>query len=342
MNHYDLEQIKERHDLRDTAERLGLQVIKSKVCCPFHGERTASCHLYRDHFHCYGCGASGDVIDLVKQVLGKNFQEACEWLEGGGCIAPTCTAPARKKKHYPLDVAHLEGLLARKTLTPVVEAFLKDRCISMDALAGMKDIGCLAQGAAFFQRGNPFFMGDSLLFALRDARGCLINVQARSCTYNISKWKKYKVAPDQPLGLLGLFTLQDYDGSQPIVVCEGPTDWMALRTFGFRHVVAFIGADSVKKGGLLRQICEAAGGQVVPRLHVFPDRDDAGQKFLVNLRLHGQEMGIQVEEHSAYARLEGYGWYKDFGDLWALAGKSGRTAQLKAEIEAIMGHGPAS
>ena len=54
MNHYDLKQIKERHDLRDTAERLGLQIIKSKVCCPFHGERTASCHLYSDHFHCFG------------------------------------------------------------------------------------------------------------------------------------------------------------------------------------------------------------------------------------------------------------------------------------------------
>lgn len=342
MNHYDLEQIKERHNLRDTAERLGLQVIKSKVCCPFHGERTASCHLYRDHFYCYGCGAHGDVLDLVKQVLGKGTLEACEWLEGGGFMAPTCAAPARKEKHYPLDVAHLEGLLARKTLTPVVEAFLKDRCINMDALTGMKDIGCLAQGAAFFQGGNPFFLGDSLIFALRDARGCLINVQARACAKNIRKREKYIVAPNQPLGLLGLFTLQDYDGSQPIVVCEGPTDWMALRTCGFRHVVAFIGADSVKKEGMLWQLREAAGGQVVPRLHVFPDRDDAGQKFLVNLRLQGQGMGIHVEEHSAYAQLQGYGWFKDFGDLWALAGKSGRTAQLKAEIEGIMGHGPAS
>lgn len=338
----DVNGLKERHNLRDTAERLGLQIIKSKVCCPFHQERTASCHLYSDHFHCYGCGASGDVIDLVKQVLGKNFQEACEWLEGGGCMAPTRTAPAHKEKHYPLDVAHLEGLLARKTLTPVVEAFLEDRCISMDALTGMKDIGCLAQGAAFFQRGRPFFLGDSLIFALRDARGCLVNVQARACTYNISKWKKYKVAPDQPLGLLGLFTLRGYDGRQPIVVCEGPTDWMALRTFGFRHVVAFIGAKSVKKEGLLWQLREAAGGQVVPRLHVFPDRDDAGQQFVAGLRLQGQEMGIQVEVHSAYAQLQGYGWFKDFGELWALAGKSGRTAQLKAEIEEIMGLGPAS
>ena len=149
------------------------------------------------------------------------------------------------------------------------------------------------------------------------------------------------MVPDQPLGLLGLFTLRGYDGRQPIVVCEGPTDWMALRTCGFRHVVAFIGAKSVKKE-LLRQICEAAGGQVVPRLHVFPDRDDAGQQFVAGLRLHGQEMGIQVEVHSAYAQLQGYGWFKDFGELWALAGKSGHTAQLKAEIEGIMGLGPAS
>ena len=89
MMSIDVNGLKERHNLRDTAERLGLQVIKNNVCCPFHQERTASCHLYHDHFHCFGCGTRGDVIDLVKQVLGKNFQDACEWLEGGGCMVPT-------------------------------------------------------------------------------------------------------------------------------------------------------------------------------------------------------------------------------------------------------------
>jgi DNA polymerase len=36
-----------------------------KINCPFHDDRTPSCHLYADgHFHCFGCGAHGSIADL--------------------------------------------------------------------------------------------------------------------------------------------------------------------------------------------------------------------------------------------------------------------------------------
>src|SRR5512132_2212244 len=39
-----------------------------KGLCPFHGEKTPSFHVYRDKgfFNCYGCGAGGDVIELLE------------------------------------------------------------------------------------------------------------------------------------------------------------------------------------------------------------------------------------------------------------------------------------
>jgi hypothetical protein len=56
-------------DLRDFIENdLGPPDRNRKHCCPFHGggdERTPSLYVYHDHFHCYGCGEHGNVLDWV-------------------------------------------------------------------------------------------------------------------------------------------------------------------------------------------------------------------------------------------------------------------------------------
>jgi DNA primase len=56
---------------------------RSQVClCPFHIERTPSCHVYPENrFHCFGCGAQGDPIDFVKlRYKIDDFQDAVAWL----------------------------------------------------------------------------------------------------------------------------------------------------------------------------------------------------------------------------------------------------------------------
>ena len=52
-------------------------------CCPFHGEKTASFFVYTDsqRYHCYGCGADGDLIEwrMLRERL--TFPQAVERLE---------------------------------------------------------------------------------------------------------------------------------------------------------------------------------------------------------------------------------------------------------------------
>ncbi len=48
--------------------------------CPFHGEKTPSFHVYEDHYHCFGCGAHGSVIDFVMRSERVAFREAVERL----------------------------------------------------------------------------------------------------------------------------------------------------------------------------------------------------------------------------------------------------------------------
>jgi DNA primase len=48
-----------------------------KGCCPFHGERTPSFHVYPEdrHFKCYGCGEYGDVFKFLQKLQGKEFPD---------------------------------------------------------------------------------------------------------------------------------------------------------------------------------------------------------------------------------------------------------------------------
>ncbi|MCR5495476.1 MAG: DNA primase [Treponema sp.] len=51
-------------------------------CCPFHGEKTASFHVDADKkfYHCFGCGAGGNVIKFVMEQEKLSFAEAVELL----------------------------------------------------------------------------------------------------------------------------------------------------------------------------------------------------------------------------------------------------------------------
>ncbi len=53
-----------------------------KGLCPFHTERTPSftCTPEGNYFHCFGCGASGDIYDFLQRVEGMDFPEAVETL----------------------------------------------------------------------------------------------------------------------------------------------------------------------------------------------------------------------------------------------------------------------
>ena len=85
--------------LDEAAERYGT-VRCGFMLCPFHADRVPSLKLYGDHFHCFGCGAHGDVVDLTAGLLGCSKAEAARRLEvdfGSGSAHPRGLAACKRE-----------------------------------------------------------------------------------------------------------------------------------------------------------------------------------------------------------------------------------------------------
>ena len=75
------ELVKQNICVPDVAEHYGLQVNRNGMCsCPFHEYRHPSMKLNERYFYCFGCGATGDVIDLVARLFDLSNYEAAQKL----------------------------------------------------------------------------------------------------------------------------------------------------------------------------------------------------------------------------------------------------------------------
>ena len=92
--------VKANVGMRTAAEYYGLNVRRNGfTCCPFHNDKHPSMKLYKEHYHCFTCGAHGDVISLTAQILGLSQYEAAQRLAADFEI-DTKAACKPKRKNY--------------------------------------------------------------------------------------------------------------------------------------------------------------------------------------------------------------------------------------------------
>ena len=72
------EEIKEQYSMTEIISRYGLHPNRAGfIKCPFHtGDRTASMKIYKDSYHCFGCGANGDIFSFIQQMNNCDFKTA--------------------------------------------------------------------------------------------------------------------------------------------------------------------------------------------------------------------------------------------------------------------------
>jgi len=143
-----IEEIKERTSLLEVASEtvaLKRQGANYVGLCPFHAEKTPSFHIREDKFyHCFGCGASGNVISFVMRSRGLGFSEAVEELarrlgiavkREGGRRASQDARRGDPQELYRVNQAAMEFFVAAlRNAEPAVKCYLEERGLSPKAI----------------------------------------------------------------------------------------------------------------------------------------------------------------------------------------------------------------
>ena len=115
------ESIKAAISVKQAAEHYGLKVSRSGMaCCLFHHDRHPSLKLNEDYFFCFGCGAKGDVIDLVARLFGLSSYEAAQKLAadfGIGTEPGRAVEASRKPKRPHIRQFREDEMLCFRVLT---------------------------------------------------------------------------------------------------------------------------------------------------------------------------------------------------------------------------------
>ncbi len=199
-----------------------------KACCPFHNEKSASFYVNDDKgfYHCFGCGAHGDVISFAMRIDGLEFREASELLAreaGLSMPAPSPQARAedaeRQRLFACLTAADTLFQQALRPGTPAHAYATKIRGLSPEAIArwglgfaggdvvitalrakGFSNDELLQCGLIARRPGEssvyPFFR-NRLVFPIRDLKGRTIAFGGRAMSDDVNP--KYINSPAGPL-----------------------------------------------------------------------------------------------------------------------------------------------
>jgi len=277
-----------------------------KGLCPFHNERTPSFTVDRDKglYHCFGCGAGGDVIHFVRQIDRLEFPEAVEALAGRfGVTIPRrerrgprddrreklfeAVSAAERFYRERLDkpgnaaATYLEGrgvpkeLWQQLTLGHAPDAWDSiGRALSPAFPESLLIEAGLLQPRAETKGAYDRFR-DRLLFVVRDERGRAVGFSGRALSPEGEP--KYLNSPESPIFskkrlLYGLFQAREAIRRRDrVVLVEGHFDHMALLRAGVAETVASMGtALTPEQVERLRRLTDHA--------IVCYDGDSAGRK----------------------------------------------------------------
>lgn len=249
-----------------------------KACCPFHNEKSPSFTVNdsKGFYHCFGCGAHGDVIRWMTDQRGLAFIDAVKELAaeaGMELPAPDPRAAQRAERASTLHdvMAAAQAFFVAQLAAPGGErarAYLATRGFDAHTVQrfgfgyapenrqALKEALGQFPEALLIEAGLRIAVDDKepydrfrgrLMLPIEDARGRVIAFGGRILDAQKTDAPKYLNSPDTPLFDKGR-TLYNLHRAGPasrqsgrIVVVEGYMDVIALAAAGFADAVAPLG-----------------------------------------------------------------------------------------------------
>lgn len=276
--------------------------------CPFHHEKTPSFTVndIKGFYHCFGCGAHGDIVKFEMQANGLPFMDALEKLaRQAGLTVPKFssarTAEVEKKQSLytimelacafyerelylregaqGLEYFHRRGLdealikkfrLGYAPSNNALKAYLLSKGVHEN---DMMELGLVVLPEDRSRSSHDFFR-DRVMIPIRDRRGRVIAFGGRLMN---DGQPKYLNSPETPVfnkrQMLYNINFARDNGfkSRQFIICEGYMDVIALDKFGFDYAAAPMGTALTEE-----QIMQA--WNIVPEPILCFDGDSAGIK----------------------------------------------------------------
>jgi DNA primase len=294
--------------------------------CPFHSEKDPSFTVDNEKqlFHCFGCGAGGDIFTLVMERENLSFPEALKYL------AEKYNIPLPKKREFSPQLQKLEeklfkinestlaffkkNLLATKEGEKALD-YLQKRGISEETIQKLK-IGYALNSWDFLV---SFFKEKKVPPKLLEQAGLVLYNQKKDSYYDRFRGRiifpifsltgktvafggrtifnaepKYLNSPDTPVYskgkiLYGLnFSKESVRETGEVIIVEGYTDFTSVYQAGITNVAASLGTSLTSQQVSLPL-------RFAPRMIVSYDGDAAGKKAACRAISLCFEKGVQVK-----------------------------------------------
>ena len=309
MVRYSEELIDEIRNSNDIVDIISQYVILKRSgrnffgLCPFHKEKTPSFSVSPDKqiFHCFGCGAGGNVIHFISKIENVDFKESLEILaDRAGIKLPTLENNVDSKrlelKEKVYEINKLVAMYYHETLykpqAKPAQEYVKKRKLDNKALKefcigyaenanvlykllkekGFTEEEILASDLVI-KKGNNYVdrFKNRLIFPIQDIRNRFIAFGGRVLDNSLPKYinSPENIVYSKARNLYGLNVAKNTK-TRKLIIVEGYMDTVSLHQRGMDNVVASCGtALTEAQGRLLRKYAE--------KVIISYDSDSAGQ-----------------------------------------------------------------
>lgn len=305
-----VEEVRLKNDIVDVVSgyvRLQKKGANHWGCCPFHNEKTPSFAVNgaKQMYHCFGCGAGGNVYTFVMNYENYTFPEAVKMLaQRAGVSLPEAEYDEEQKKRQNyrqrlLDVnkeaATFFYYQLRSPQGQVGYRYLADRALSDETMrkfglgyAGKSGAGLIQHlkqkgfedkliieaglGSYSERTGLLSQFWNRVMYPIQDIRGKVIGFGGRVMGEGEPKYLNSPETPifDKRRNLYGLnFARTARSGN--IILCEGYMDVIAMHQAGFTQAVASLGTAFTAEQAVLL-------GRYTDNVLLAYDSDGAGVK----------------------------------------------------------------